>query len=65
MRRKKRPEFNEFKKIYYEDNLTVKEIAKKYKVVPGTVYNWANYYRNIKYPSKLSVKQIFNRIHDK
>lgn len=65
MRRVKRPNKKEFSQIYYQDKIPVKEIAKKYKVKPQTVYNWANYYKKIKEPNKLSVKQIFYRYHAK
>lgn len=65
MRRRKRPDYKEFEYLYYEIKQPVNKIAKRYKVTTQTIYNWANYYKKINKPSKLSVKQIFHRYHDK
>lgn len=41
----KRPSKEEFDFMYYDLNLSTKELAERYKVKPGTIYNWAASFR--------------------
>lgn len=65
-RKSKLPNKQMFETLYYNNEITAKEIAKIYNVKEQTVYNWANQLRKESKildtktePGKLSDKQIF------
>ena len=46
-RKKKQPSKHEFDLLYYDLNLSAKELAERYDVALNTIYNWASEYRKL------------------
>lgn len=44
-RKIKKPNKTEFDWLYYDCDRTAEELAEKYQVSPGTIYNWAVEFR--------------------
>lgn len=44
-RPRKKPSKEEFEMLYYNNSITIYELAELWKVTPGTIYKWASEFR--------------------